>query len=253
LRIACKAWWVPPIVPGARAPLTSGRRRWLLFAAGAAAVVLVVALVVAELALPGIAAQRVRDRVERYGAVRSVAVHAQPALELLWNDAESIAVHAGPMRATPADLVGLQASIGGVGRAELRSPELDLAISGIAAAVVPLSDVRLAKRGEILTATGLVRSSEVHASLPAGFQAQGLYAESGRPEVDVSGEVLGARLSGRAALSASEGRIVVEPEIPFGSLATVTVFADPRVYVEAVTVVPDGQELALTVRARRVG
>jgi hypothetical protein len=229
---------------------TRGR---VLVVAGAGVVVAVVVLAVAQLALPSIAIQRVRDRVGRYGPVTAVSVHAQPALELLWGDAESIEVHAGPLHMTPAQLVGLDASIGGVGSAELTAPQLDLELSGVASGVVPLQHARLTKRGSSLAVTGVVVSSALHAVLPAGFQAQGLYAESGRPEVGVSGEILTAHIGAKGLVSAVEGRIIVEPEIPFGALAAVTVFADPRVYVEAVSATARGEDVELTVRARRAG
>ena len=50
---------------------------------------IVVALVLAQLVLPAIAARIARDQVGKYGAVRSVSVHALPAIELLWGHAES--------------------------------------------------------------------------------------------------------------------------------------------------------------------
>jgi hypothetical protein len=226
-------------------------RQRVIVAALATSAVVVVALIVAELVLPGIAAQRVRDRVDRYGSVRAVSVHAQPALELLWGDAETIGVRAGPLHVTPADLVELEQRVSGVGSAELTTPELVLSLAGLASAEVPLYNVRLVKHGKSLLATGLVRPANVHATLIAGFQAQGFYAESGRPEVGISGEVLGARLSARGLVTASEGKIIVEPVgIPFGSLAAVSVFSDPRIDVESVTAAPQGEEVLLTVHAR---
>lgn len=52
-----------------------------------ALVVAVVVLGVAQLVLPGIAAQRIRSQLDRYGHVRSVSVSAFPAIELLWHRA----------------------------------------------------------------------------------------------------------------------------------------------------------------------
>ena len=47
----------------------------------------VVVLGLAQLLLPGLAAQRVRSEIGRYGVVHSVSVSAFPAIELLWGDA----------------------------------------------------------------------------------------------------------------------------------------------------------------------
>ena len=49
------------------------------------------ALVLAQLFLPRIAASRISSRVGSYGKVSSVSVSALPAMELLWGDADSVA------------------------------------------------------------------------------------------------------------------------------------------------------------------
>jgi hypothetical protein len=46
-------------------------------------------VIVGQLVLPGIAAQRLRDQLARNGQVLSANVHAFPAIELLWHHAES--------------------------------------------------------------------------------------------------------------------------------------------------------------------
>jgi hypothetical protein len=66
--------------------------------------VVVVALVVAQLVLPGIAAQRLRDRLSRSGRVLEVTVQAFPAIELLWHQADRVVVHVTNFRATPGHL-----------------------------------------------------------------------------------------------------------------------------------------------------
>ena len=42
--------------------------------------------------LPGIAAQRLRDRLSRSGRVLEVKVEAFPAIELLWHQADRVVV-----------------------------------------------------------------------------------------------------------------------------------------------------------------
>jgi len=49
---------------------------------------------------------------------------------------------------------------------------------------------------------------------------------------------------------AEGGKVIVRPEgLPFGSLATLTVFHDPRVYVESLGAELSGQQYKLTARA----
>jgi hypothetical protein len=209
-------------------------------------------LVLAQILLPLIAVQRVRDRLRPYGSVHSVSVHAVPALELLWEEAEKITVRAGRLRISPHDLVNLEQSLSGVTNAELTSPSLDLVIPVLGAAGLSLHDVQLTKRGSTLIARGSIRAADVHATLPGGFRVQGLSANSGRPEVGVSGEVLGVNVSGHAALSAKEGKIVAEPAgIPFASFATITLFSDPRIDVESVSAIPQGEGVLVTIQARQ--
>ena len=75
----------------------------------------VVLLGVAQLVLPGIAAQGVRDRLSGSGQVLSVSVHAFPAIELLWHHADSIDLRLGRYRAAPGRLADLLHQASGVG------------------------------------------------------------------------------------------------------------------------------------------
>ena len=59
---------------------------------------MVLALALAQLLLPGIAASRISSRVGRYGEVQSVSVSAWPAVKLLWGSADSVTVRARSLR-----------------------------------------------------------------------------------------------------------------------------------------------------------
>ena len=59
-------------------------------AALAAGVTVILALAVAQLVLPGIAAQRLRDRLAQLGTGAGRQVHAFPAVELLWHQADKV-------------------------------------------------------------------------------------------------------------------------------------------------------------------
>src|SRR5436309_934004 len=69
-------------------------------AAAIGVVVLVLALlVVTQLALPGIAENRIRDRLAHDGRVESVRVSAFPAIKLLWGKADRVTVRMQSVRA----------------------------------------------------------------------------------------------------------------------------------------------------------
>src|SRR6202167_5595047 len=64
-------------------------------------------VVLAQVFLPALAAQRVRDRVARYGTVRSVSVSAFPAVELLWGKADSVRVSAAKLSVPSGQIASL--------------------------------------------------------------------------------------------------------------------------------------------------
>jgi hypothetical protein len=227
--------------------------RWVRL--GAALVVAVAALlVIAQLVLPGIAAERVREQVGRYGAVREVHVHAVPAIELLWGDADEISVKAGDLRISPRQLVDLERNLAGVTDATLTAPRLNLVLSSVLSGAASFEDVRLTKRGSALRTSGTLRSANLHVALPAAFRVAGLSAASGRPEVAVSGEAFGVHAAGRGVMRARDGKVVVElAGLPFAGLGAATIFSDPRIYVENVTASPRGDGLLIGLGARPTG
>lgn len=212
---------------------------------------IVVILVVAQLVLPGIASDRVREEVGRYGSVRTVNVHAAPAIALLWGDAQEITVTAGALRMSPEQLVRLEQKLSGVDRARLGAATLELVLSSVLAGEVPLDAVLLAKDGNSLRASATVSPSAVSATLPAGLHVEGISAGPAGPELAVSGEAFGVRIAGRAIVRANEGRLIVEPAgLPFGGFAAVTIFSDPRIYVESVSASRHGEGVRVELRAR---
>lgn len=48
------------------------------------------------------------------------------------------------------------------------------------------------------------------------------------------GGLLGVTASVDATLAAQDGRLIVQPDVPFGGLATLTVFSDPHLEVQGV-------------------
>ena len=78
-------------------------------------VLAVVLLGVAQLVLPGIAAQRIRTQLDRYGQVQSISVSAFPAIELLWHHADSVTVDLATVDAAPSALSARLAQLHDVG------------------------------------------------------------------------------------------------------------------------------------------
>ena len=69
---------------------------------GLAAVLVLFGL--AQLILPGIAEQRLRDQLGPHGTVLRVEVHAFPAIELLWHQADRVVIRMASYRSSGAEL-----------------------------------------------------------------------------------------------------------------------------------------------------
>jgi hypothetical protein len=190
---------------------------WLLGA-------LVVLLGLAQLFLPKLAASRISSRVGRYGKVTSVHVSAWPAVKLLWSEADSVDVRATRLSVSPSQTGELLEEAKGV-------HDLDLRAQSAHEGPLPVSDVRLRKRGDALQASAFASSADVQAALPAGFGVQLLGSSEGKVEVRASGGLFGLGASVDAVAEASEGKLVVRPRGLFESLK-LTLFSQPHVALE---------------------
>src|SRR5436305_13394757 len=115
-------------------------RRTIAIAAAGAVVVL---LVLAQLLLPGIAAQRLRDRVSPSGHVLHVEVHAFPAIKLVWHRADRVVVRVAQYQSSPGQLGGQLGQTAETGSLDASAAELD-------AGLLTLRDAKLRKRGNTL-------------------------------------------------------------------------------------------------------
>lgn len=224
------------------------RFRWICL--GVTAVVVVV-LVGAQLFLPGIAAQRVRDRVDRYGTVRSVRVSALPAIELLWGKVDSVSVKAGSLKIGLPQMANLLWSARNVNDMSLRSTATDLTAASLGDNGLLLREVSLRKHGQDLNGQATLRESDLRAALPAGLDIQPVGSVGGGVQVRVSGALFGIQTSVEGLVSAREGKLIVEPTgIPLGSLVAITLFSDPRIIVEGVSAAQQSGGYELMIQAR---
>jgi hypothetical protein len=200
-----------------------------------AAALLVVLLGVAQLVLPGIAAQRLRDRLSRSGRVLEVQVHAFPAIELLWHHADSVLVRMATYRATPSSLPSTLAQAGDVGTLHASA---QLFQDGL----LTLRNASLAKRGNGLTGAATVTQSDLRTALPILTSVTPVASGDGRLVLRGTATLFGLSATVDATVSAQNGKLVVTPDVPLGGLATVTVFSDSRIRVTGVSAaaVPGG-------------
>jgi hypothetical protein len=205
--------------------------------------VVVLLLVVAQLVLPGVAAQRIRDRLQKSGTVLSVEVHAFPAIELLWHRADSVVIRLGRYRSSPGSIgsqIGETADVG----------KLDAVASEVDTGLLTLRDATLRKRGDQLTASALVTETDLRAAVPFLQSVTPVASSTGRLILRGTASVLGVTARVDATVAAQDGKLVVAPNLPLGGLATVTVFSSPSVHVDAVAARATPAGLAVSATAR---
>jgi hypothetical protein len=188
-------------------------------------------LVVAQLVLPGIAEDQLRDRLSRSGKVESVQISAFPAIELLWNHADKVVVRMHDYRSGTAHLGSLLSEAGGVG-------SVDASAGTLTAGLLTVHDAVLQKRGERVTADAEVTESDLRAALPVLQSVVPVASGGGELTLRGTATLFGVTATVDATARAQNGEIVVTPDVPFGGFATVTVFSNPAVEVQGVAASP---------------
>ncbi len=211
--------------------MTSVARRGPVAAVIVLAVVVVLVLGVAQVVLPGVAAGRLRDRLARSGDVRQVQVDAFPAIKLLWHHADKVVVRMGRYRAGAGGLHQTLDQLGDAGTVRASAAEVD---DGL----LTLHDAALSKDGNRLRASGRVTESALRSALPILSSVTPVASGHGRLELQGTATLFGVSARVDATVSAQDGKLVVAPDLPFGGLATVTVFSDPHIAVQSVNASP---------------
>jgi pSer/pThr/pTyr-binding forkhead associated (FHA) protein len=231
----------------ARRRILPGRvdRRGVALAVLALAAILVVG--VAQLVLPGVAEEKVRSDLSRYGPVRRVHIESTPAIQLLWHRADRVDVAMDSYRSEP----GGHGSLADFLSRTRDTGKLDVSVGTLQTQLLTLHDVRLHKEGDTLVGQARLTQHDLSAALPTFLDLRPVSASEDGIVARVSASVLGHQIAARIRVLAEGGRVLVRPEgFPFGSLATITVFDDPRVYVESLGAELRGGDYLLTARAR---
>lgn len=187
-------------------------------------VALAALLVAAQLMLPGVAEDRLREDLADSGDVRSVQVRAFPAVKLLFNRADRVIVRLGQARAQPGRFADLVAST-------RETDRLDASATGMRVGPLAVGDLRMRKNGDRLEGEASVTAAALSDALPFNVGVRPIIGADGSLVLEASAGVLGTQVAVRAQLSAREGNLVISPEGLLGGFATVTVFSDPRVEV----------------------
>jgi hypothetical protein len=200
-----------------------------LIGVGTVGLILVI-LIVAQLVLPGIAAQQLRDRLSRSGKVISVSVSAFPAIELLWHQAGSVDIH----------LASYQTTSGGVGSQLSQTADvgsLNATVGVFQAGLLTLRNATLRKRGDELFGSAQVTESDLRAAVPVLESVTPVESGNGQLVLRGTFSAFGLGAAVDATVSASDGALVVSPDLPVAP--TIRVFSNPHVRVENVSAAAD--------------
>jgi hypothetical protein len=159
------------------------RRRATRIALGTAAAV-VAALGLAQLLLPGLAAQGVRDELDRYGVVKSATVSAFPAIELLWGCGQSASVSAENL-----DMGFSQA--GELLWKARQVKRIDMIAESMRLGSITMHSVRTEKRGTALYIQGTAGPADFSRAAPGGMEVLSLESVPGGVQARVSGNLFG--------------------------------------------------------------
>lgn len=189
--------------------------------------VAVIGLAIAQLLLPGIATQRLRDRLRRSGRVLSVQVDAFPAIELLWHHADRVVVRMASYTSKPGQLGGQLGQTGDVGTLDARVGELHTGL-------LTLRDATLSKHGDQLIGSATVTEADLRAALPILQSLTPVASNAAGLTLQGTATLLGLTATVEATVRAQAGALVVAPDVPFGGLATITVFSNPHLEIESI-------------------
>lgn len=200
-------------------------------------IVVVGLVVLAQVALPPVAAKRVEDRVGRYGTVESAHVSAFPAVELLWGKADTVTVSAGTLTVTPAQVGSLLWEARDTHDMTVTARTVNLRVPVLLPTGLTVRGMRMEKHGSSIHATATLTQAQLDGGLPSGFHVQPVAAGEGEVQVRASGGLFGVQATIEAVVRASEGKLVAEPKgFPLAGIATVTLFSDPHLKVESIGV-----------------
>jgi DUF2993 family protein len=199
-------------------------------------------LIVAQLVLPGVAEQELRDQLSQSGTVLEVKVSAFPAVKLLWHHADTVVVRMGRYRSGAGQLGGRLGQAADVGK-------LDASVQEFDSGALTLRNATLTKRGGELTGAATITEADLRSAVPFLDNVRPVASDNGRLTLRGTASLLGLRASVDATVAAENGALVVAPNVPFGGIATITLFNDPHVKVQSVSAVAVAGGFTVTARA----
>src|SRR5205085_12239245 len=116
--------------------------------------------------------------------------------------------------------------------------KIDASAGELDTGLLKLHDVTLHKRGKALTGSATITQADLRAAVPFLDSVQPVASAGGQLTLRGTATVLGITATVDATVRTQNGDVIVTPDVPFGGLATVTVFSNAHLYVQSVTATP---------------
>ncbi len=128
--------------------------------------------------------------------------------------------------------------------------KLDISIGAVHTGLLTLHDVSFSKRGNELEGVARLELEDLRAALPVVRSLTPVQDAGGQLVLRGTASVFGVNATVDVVVAARDGKLVAAPSGLLGAFATLTLYDDPRVYVQSVdaTTVPGG--VRFVVRAR---
>lgn len=208
-----------------------------------ALILVLVVLVVAQLVLPGIAAQHIRDQLAESGRVLDVEVSAFPAIELLWHQADSVTVRMASYRSSNRHLSSLLAQSSDAG-------SLDASAAVLSDGLLTLHNASLHKHGSTLTGSAQLQERDLTHAIPVIQSVRPLASNGGTLTLEGTANLpLVGAITVPFVVQAEHGALFAAPDIPLvGGLTTIQLFSDPHVYIQSLGAasIPGGFQVSAT-------
>jgi hypothetical protein len=184
-----------------------------------------------QLAAPRLAARLLSQRLAKDGRVLDVHVSAFPWLQLLWQQADHVVVRMASYTVPDHQISPMVQDTSGVG-------SLAVSVGVLHVASLTLHDVSLRKQGDELTGAAQLNLADLQLALPVLRSLTPVSTGAGGLVLRGYADVLGVSLAVDVVVAARDGDLVVAPAGLVGAFASLTLFADPHVFIRSVTASP---------------
>ena len=193
---------------------------------------------VGQLVLPSIAEHIERDRLAKRGTVISLSISAFPAIELLFGHADTVTAHLASLNASQSQLATNLSQTSGVSN-------INVTVDKVTSGPITVNSVTMTKRGKRYRGTGLITESSLRQAVPLLESVTEVASSDGSLTLQGTANVVIGTVTADAKVAAQAGKVVVSGTGLISSFLHLTVWSNPKVYVESVSGKPARQGISL--------